>query len=223
MATDNLQLPTDIKAVFVGDRAVGKTCALISYTQEVFPSEYNPTCFDNYSKQVEVDDAGQKKTVTLGLWDTAGQEDYDRLRPLSYPNTEVFVLCFSVVAPASYANVKEKWIKEARLHGPDTPTILVGLKEDLRNDPKEIRKLKERNKVPLTYRQGVQLAKQIGAVKYLECSSKNWHGLKLLFEEIIRVALHPDKDRNLPSQSCWPSLSCGTPEQEESSTSSAHL
>ena len=45
---------------------------------------------------------------TLGLFDTAGQEDYDRLRPLSYPQTDVFLVCYSVVAPASYENVKEK-------------------------------------------------------------------------------------------------------------------
>ena len=45
---------------------------------------------------------------TLGLFDTAGQEDYDRLRPLSYPQTDVFLVCYSVVSPSSYENVKEK-------------------------------------------------------------------------------------------------------------------
>jgi len=43
---------------------------------------------------------------TLGLFDTAGQEDYDRLRPLSYPQTDVFLICFSVNSPASFENVK---------------------------------------------------------------------------------------------------------------------
>lgn len=45
---------------------------------------------------------------TLGLFDTAGQEDYDRLRPLSYPQTDVFLVCFSVVAPSSFENVKRR-------------------------------------------------------------------------------------------------------------------
>jgi len=45
---------------------------------------------------------------TLGLFDTAGQEDYDRLRPLSYPQTDVFLVCFGVVSPSSFENVKEK-------------------------------------------------------------------------------------------------------------------
>lgn len=78
--------------------------------------------FDNYSAPMTVD--GQM--VNLGLWDTAGQEDYDRLRPLSYPNTDVFVLCFSVVSPVSFDNISTKWIPEIRKCCPDTPILLIG-------------------------------------------------------------------------------------------------
>ena len=74
------------------------------------------------------------KQINLGLWDTWGQEDLDRLRPLSYPMTDVFLVCFSVVSPTSYENVAAKWIPELRHHAPTAPIILVGTKTDLRED-----------------------------------------------------------------------------------------
>ncbi len=78
--------------------------------------------FDNYTSTVVVDNI----TVSLGLWDTAGQEDYDRLRPLSYPQTNVFLVCYSVISPSTYTNINNKWIPEIKHHCPDTPIVLCG-------------------------------------------------------------------------------------------------
>lgn len=176
-----------IKCVVVGDGAVGKTCLLISYTTNAFPGEYVPTVFDNYSASVLVDG----RPISLGLWDTAGQEDYDRLRPLSYPQTDVFLVCFSVVSPPSFENVRTKWIPEIAHHCPSTPLILVGTKLDLRDDPTTLQRLKERRFSPITYSMGTQCARDIGAVRYLEASSKTQKGLKNVFDEAIRAVLQP--------------------------------
>ena len=72
--------------------------------------------------------------MELGLWDTAGQETYDRLRPLSYPGTNVILLCFAVDDSDTFENVREKWIPEVNYFCHNVPVVLVGTKKDLRND-----------------------------------------------------------------------------------------
>ena len=170
-----------IKCVVVGDGAVGKTCMLVSYTTNAFPGDYIPTVFDNYAAILMVDN----QPVNLGLWDTAGQEEYDRLRPLTYPQTDVFLACFSVVNPDSFSNLKQKWYAEIKHHCPNTPIIIVATKIDLRDDPSAVKRLADKNLSMVTAAQGTQLAKELGT-KYLECSAITQAGVKNLFEEAVR-------------------------------------
>lgn len=163
-----------IKCVVIGDGAVGKTCMLISYTKNEFPLEYVPTIFDNYAVTVNINGVNH----ILDLFDTAGQEDFDRLRPLSYPDSDVFLICYSVVNPASYYNVKEKWINEISHYSPQTPLIIVGTQIDLRTDQKILENLRKNRSKPVSFEQGEQLVKELRSVqkmkyliKYVECSA----------------------------------------------------
>lgn len=165
------------KVVFVGDSCVGKTTMMIRQTSGRFPEDYVPTVFDNYSGGHSRDDPLRGLT----LWDTAGGEDYDRLRPLSYPNTDVVVICFSTINPASLINVETKWVPEVCHHAPGVPFILVCTKIDLRGDNDVIRQLHLRNEHMSTYAEGKAVAKRIGAFKYMETSSISNAGLPELF------------------------------------------
>lgn len=176
-----------IKCVTVGDGAVGKTCMLISYTSNTFPTDYVPTVFDNFSANVVVDG----NTVNLGLWDTAGQEDYNRLRPLSYRGADVFLLAFSLISKASYENVAKKWIPELRHYAPGVPIVLVGTKLDLRDDNEFLEE--HPGATPITTAQGEELMKTIGAPAYIECSSKTQQNVKGVFDAAIKVVLQPPK------------------------------
>lgn len=186
----------NIKCVIVGDGAVGKTCLLISYTTNAFPNEYIPTVFDNYSANVMVNG----RPISLGLWDTAGQEDYDRLRPLSYPQTDIFLICFSIISPSSFHNVSSKWFPEIQHHCPGTPILLVGTKSDLRNDTGMTNSLKSRGFQMISQEQAWSLAKEIKAAAYHECSALTQENLKAVFDHAIQVAMN--RPRKKTSKLC---------------------
>lgn len=174
------------KLAIVGDGACGKTCLLMVFAKGKFPTIYVPTVFDNYVADVEVDG----RRVELALWDTAGQEDFDRLRPLSYPDSNVVIICFSVDLPDSLENVLEKWISEVLHFCQGVPIILVGCKVDLRNDPAIIQHLQSiGSEGPVTQQQGQEVADQIGATDYIECSAKTGFGVREVFEAATRASL----------------------------------
>lgn len=173
------------KLVIVGDGACGKTCLLIVFAKGKFPQVYVPTVFDNYVADVEVDG----RRVELALWDTAGQEDYDRLRPLSYPDSNVVLICYSIDLPDSLENVMEKWISEVLYFCQGVPIILVGCKVDLRNDPQVIDQLIQQGQQPVSQSQAKEVADQIGAVEYIECSAKTGFGVREVFEAATRASL----------------------------------
>nr|NP_001027963.1 Rac4 protein [Ciona intestinalis]CAD48478.1 Rac4 protein [Ciona intestinalis] len=176
-----------VKCVVVGDGAVGKTSMIITYTTNGFPQDNVPSVLDNHTSNIMVDG----KPINLSLNDTASAEKYDRLRPLSFPQTDVFLICFSLVSPPSFENVRAKWFPDVHHHNPTTPVVLVGTKLDLRDDQEFVAKLEEKNLSPIATAQGLQMQNDIRAVKYLECSALTQAGLQAVFIEAAEAALNP--------------------------------
>ncbi|KAF8152281.1 signal transducer [Crassisporium funariophilum] len=172
------------KLVVVGDGGCGKTCLLIVYAQNRFPESYIPTVFENYVTLV----THESKLIEVALWDTAGQEEYDRLRPLSYPESDVILIVFSVDFPTSLGNVLDKWYPEVSHFCPNTPLLLIGTKTDLREDPKTVSLLHAQGQTPITPSHASQIAKDIGAA-YRECSAKTGKGVKDVFDAALRESM----------------------------------
>jgi small GTP-binding protein len=177
--------PTRRKLVVVGDGACGKTCLLIAFTQDEYNETYVPTVFETYISDIKVDD----QTYQFALWDTAGQEDYEQLRPLSYPNTDVIVVCFNIDHRDSFENVPLKWMPEIQHFCPRTPVVLVGTKIDLRQDPAT--RMAPRR--PVSTAEGAEQCRRIKAYRYVECSAKTREGVKEVFETAARAAICPQR------------------------------
>lgn len=209
MADDEDEIPP-IKIVVVGDGAVGKTCLLTVFANGQFPTNYVPTVFDNTTKDHTFKLDGEDTTVQFDIWDTAGQEDLDRLRPLSYRGAGVFLVCFSVMHQASFDNIEFKWLPEIEHHrrknatqndedpGHDAKIVLCGTKSDLRNDNNAIEKLKAEGKTPVSKEKidtfidqklKPRLKKNQSYVPYIETSALKMTGVNQVFEEGLKLFL----------------------------------
>jgi small GTP-binding protein len=168
------QMVKPVKIVVVGDGAVGKTCLLVVYDKGQFPTEYVPTVFDNYSSRITVDEV----EYDVQLWDTAGQEDLETIRCLSYPDTDIFILCFSVTEKISLNNVQSMWLPELKRYATKPQLMLVATKADLRGSENE----------QVSKADAEKMARQLGALAYLECAAINNQGVTEVFEKAIQLA-----------------------------------
>ena len=148
-----------------------------------FIEECRPRMLDNYKVTVQFDG----EDIPHSLWDTAGAEDCDRIRPvLFYPGTDLFVFTASIDSPASFENILTKWLPEVNKDYSHVGKLIVGTKQDLREDEETPQNTKKSLR---PYDEGVALAKEVGAIGYLECSAKTQEGLSPLFDEIFRYFL----------------------------------
>ena len=188
-----LQERRKVKCTLVGNHGVGKTCLTISSTSGCFPGDYIPTLHENYTYRATVNHGTEQLELEVEFYDTAGHDDYDRIRIHSYPGTEVFLVCFSIVDPSSFEAVKAKWHPEITLHCPNVPFLLVGLKLDLVNDERTLECLAERKQAPVQSCQGQEFAKEINAAKYIECSALTHKGIKAFLQDTAEIAVLPQE------------------------------
>ncbi|XP_019392891.1 PREDICTED: ras-like GTP-binding protein Rho1 isoform X1 [Crocodylus porosus] len=175
------------KLTVVGDVACGKTCLLLTFCQEQFPKYYEPTVFENYVTDIEV----EGKPVKLMLLDVAGQRQINvqHIRSLFYQDTDVILMCFSVDNPNSLQNILDIWVPEVKHFCPTTPIVLVATKKELRNDENVQKRLAMMGQEPIRSAEGKALAASIGAYAYVECSAKTKEGVERLLEVIGQAAI----------------------------------
>lgn len=173
------------KLVIVGDGACGKTSLLFVFTKDEMPPDYVPTVFDNYVADMEI----ENKQIELALFDTAGQEEYDQLRILMYPDADVIVICYSIDSPDSLSNTVEKWAPEVKHFCPGVPVVLCGNKKDLRNNEETKQSLEATKQKPVSYAEGAEVAEKIDADDFVECSALTKAGVMTLFETAAQCSI----------------------------------
>lgn len=174
-----------LKCVLVGDTAVGKTVLIKTFQKKEYSKGDDATVLE----KVEMKFKDKKHKTVMEIYDTAGSEDYDRLRPQAYKGADVFIICFSLIHPSSLRNAKHKWVKEIKGYNPDVPYILAGLRMDERDNFDSIDKShKQENMSPIKKSKGQKAADKIEALSYTEVSAKNQQRLDDLFNDALARA-----------------------------------
>nr|XP_009937667.1 PREDICTED: ras-like GTP-binding protein rhoA [Opisthocomus hoazin] len=188
------------KLTVVGDECCGKTCLLFALCHQQLPKSYEPTLFDAYTTDTEVDG----KEMKLFLFDVAGNKEvsYRNLRSVLYEDTDVILMCFSVDRPDSQQNILNFWVPEIKLFCPKVPIILVATKIELRGDEGMKKKLTTADNEPMNTTEGEALAASIGANAYLECSAKTKEGVDTAREIISQCALNQKRRRKRHYRRC---------------------
>ena len=168
-----------IKCVVVGDDGVGKTSLLVTYRTDVFPGTSVPPSVQHFTANMMMENT----PVSLELWDTIAGDEQKMQRKEIYSETDVFLVCFSLVDRESLNDISRKWVKEIKEHCSTTPFVVVGLKEDLKSE-------RGTTEATVSFEEAEQMSKRLGAVRYLECSALIHKHLAEVFEKAANAGLH---------------------------------
>ena len=174
------------KLVILGE---GASDLLVVFSKKQLRRGSIPT--GNYVADIEVNN----EKVELDLWDTVGDENFENLRRLTYPDTDVILLCFSISSPDSLEAIANRWVDEVKRFCPNVPIILVGTKKYHRNDANTIIKLAIEKQGPVKIEEGQAMALNINAFAYLECCAKTKEGMTEVLETATRAALQMKKGK----------------------------
>ncbi|XP_073839552.1 rho-related GTP-binding protein RhoJ-like [Musca autumnalis] len=174
-----------IKCVVLGDSGAGKTSLLKAYIDKTYCRNPPPTMYVEYAVKTTT---AAGLTSNLILCDATGVEDYNCVKRLCYPKSDVFLICCSVYEENCLENIRDNYLYDIRMCCPDVPIILVATKIDLRDTSKDT--LSKANKRILTFVEGQQIAKAIGAEEYLECSALNGTGVAEVFRAVATCGLN---------------------------------
>ena len=176
---------TIVQCVMVGDIGCGKTCAAKLFTARTMPTQYTPTLHGvAYKTQVTI----ENQPITLELWDTPGQADYENRRKLYYPLADVVLMVFNMVDRSTLENARSKWFQEVRRHIKDVPIVLAGMQKDRVDDTTF--------KVPtdgyvMSMESHIEKIRDnvIRPALYRTCSTLQNVGVDELFENIVETGL----------------------------------
>ena len=183
-----------IKCVLVGDSKSGKTALLYTLSKGIFPTQHLPTVINN----VNVGWKFEENQATISFWDTPGDEKEEEARSMAYQNADVILITFSLNKLKDVTHIKKKWFNEVQNYSPNASILLIGTnldkREDLSYDHNVVNKStidyqRRKEEDMVSYSKGLTIAKEIGAISYIESSAKNDVGFKEIKDQILRSYL----------------------------------
>ena len=171
------------KLVFIGDPGVGKTCIISRFLKGTFDADQITTVGASYaSKTIKISETNE--SLTLDIWDTAGQEKYRSLTRIFFQGAKLAILVYDITRKDSFENLKNVWLKELKDHADKNVVLgVAGNKSDLY----------EKEEVP--EQEAREYAKSIGAIFCLTSAQSN-SGIEELFEEMGKKFLDPNSTTN---------------------------